>query len=137
MPGLTTVTINDRASTPVAHTFVPENLSNGEGFLVERRSNGSYVGEPKLSAGNHVTPSRRAKAKMRLVIPKVVSETINGVTVEKVVDTSYITLTLDWGSQFTDSERDVILGMVENATKNRTSQPFLNRVLCVVDRVYG
>lgn len=137
MPQVVPVSVVDRAATPKTHTFVPVDVDGGVAQLVERLATGSYIGEPKLVAGNRVTPTRRSKSDIKMVIPKVVDETINGVIVSKVIDTSYLTITCDWGQHFTETERQALLGLVTSASGTAAQQPFLNKVLVVSDRIYG
>jgi len=137
MPTLANITIIDRASTPVSHVFKPVDLKSGIGYLAEDRADGSAVGQNLLQASSQVQPSKRIKSQAKITIPKVVVETVNGVSVNKIVDTSYITVTCDYGSQFTAAERDAILGMVPKLADTAANQPILQKVMVGAERFYG
>lgn len=137
MPSIIPVTVKDRVATPVVHTFAPTDVTQGEGTLVERLASGSYIGEPKLIASNRTTPNKRTKAVMKLSVPKVVVETVNGVEVPRVVGTSHITVTHDWDQMHTATERNNIQGMVADALGPVSAQPFLNPVLLGKEAVYS
>lgn len=138
MPTITAISLIDRAATPVTHSFVPVDVNAGVGYTVERLASGSFIGEPKLSAASRRTPgSKRDKAEMQLVVPVVVSEVLNGVTVYKEVDATRIRVLYDWSPLHDASKRNEIQGMVENSQKNAVSQPFLNKVLLGLERVFG
>jgi len=137
MPTLANITIVDRASTPVSHVFKPRDLVDGQGFLFEDRADGSRIGENQLSAFSKKQPSGRLKSQAKIAIHKVVVETVNGVAVNKVVDTSYLTITGDYGSQFTPAECDALLGMGMKVCDTAANQPLLNKVMTGQERVYG
>jgi hypothetical protein len=116
---------------------VPVGLEKGVGSLVERLASGSFVGEPKLSISNRKTLGRRDKAELRLEIPIVVSETINGVDVTKVLDTSYARISYDWSPHHTAVQRDAIMGMVSDSQGTVAQQPFINKVMVCLERLFG
>lgn len=112
MPALTTLTINDRESTPVAHVFNPAApqgdvaVFNGTGATLFGRENLTI--SARQSAG---------KLRVRMVItdPVVVTETINGVdrsTVSRVA-IGEVKLTFDESS--TLQERKNLVGLIANA----------------------
>lgn len=83
MSELSSVTVNDGESTPVAHTFTPENVdAKGVGYLVER---GSYaLADNVATVSNLKQPNGAYRGRLVLNMPIVVEETINGVTVPSV-----------------------------------------------------
>lgn len=136
MPGIIPVDLKDRAATPVDHRFVPVDTNDGEGTLVERLSSGSFIGEPRLSASCRVT-QRRTKSVLKVTMPKVVSETINGVAVPRVVGASYVEVKFDWAQEHTEAERNNLQGMIADALGAKADQPFLNPVLLGLEHVYS
>jgi len=137
MPAITAITVQDGATTPVSHAFVPVDVKDGVGELAERRPSGSLVGENKLSATSRRVPaSKRDKAEIRYAVPKVVTETVNGVAVDKVIDTSYIRIIADWAPSHTPDERTAIKGLARNALAS-TGQDFLDKVFRGLERVFG
>lgn len=137
MPSIAAITINDGATTPVSHTFAPIDVRDGVGELAERRASGSMIGENKLGLSTRrVSASKRDKSEVRLAIPKVVTETINGVAVDKVVGTSYVRILADWDPNHTPDERTSLKGLVRNAMA-ATGQDLVDKVFRGVERVYG
>lgn len=137
MPGMQNITIIDRAGTPKTHIYAPENASSGVGSFVERLADGSFVGEPKLSASARVTPSRRGKSVVRMAFPKVVTEVINGVNVPRVAGTSYFKQEIDWDPLHTAAERDAILGQLMKVNDTKANQPFLQPVVTAAEMVFS
>lgn len=137
MPSIAAITINDGATTPVSHIFAPIDVRDGVGELAERRASGSLIGENKLGLSTRrVSASKRDKSEVRIAVPKVVTETINGVAVDKVVGTSYIRIHADWDQHHTPEERTALKGLVRNAMA-ATGQDLLDKVFRGVERVYG
>lgn len=115
MAQLQSVVLKDRKSTPVSHTFVPRSVIDGIGTVVE---NGSVaMGEQQLSVSKRKTPGGRQKTVVKLVLPVVATETINGVQRPVIIDTDYATITFDFGPTSTQSRRSDVQGMVEDAMK--------------------
>lgn len=115
MAQLQTLILKDRKSTPVNHTFVPRSVIDGVGTVVE---NGSVaMGEQQLSVSKRKTPSGRQKTVVKLALPVVATETINGVPRPVVIDTDYATITFDFGPTSTAARRTDVQGMVEDAMK--------------------
>lgn len=137
MPTLANITIIDRATTPVSHVFKPVDLQKGIGYLEEDRADGSAVGKNLLQVSSIIQPSKRIKCVAKVSIPKVVVETINGVSVNKIVDVSFLTITAEYGSQTTPADRDAILGMGVKICDTAANQPVLNKVMAGNERVYG
>lgn len=137
MPAINAITINDGASTPVAHVYTPVDVTNGVGELAERRPSGSMIGEAKLGiSSRRVSASKRDKSEIRFAIPKVVTETVNGVNVDKVIGTSYIRILADWDPNHTPDERTAQKGLVRNAVA-ASGQTLLDAVFRGLERVYG
>ena len=112
MPSFQSLTVNDRATTPVAHTFVPRSLEGGVGTLVE--VNGTPIGERMFTISlRKVGP----KYKGRLVLknPVVVNETINGVVVPKVARTAFASLDLSFDESSSEQERKDTVGLLANS----------------------
>lgn len=137
MPTLANITIVDRATVPVSHVFKPVDLQKGIGYLEEDRADGSAVGKNLLQMSSTIQPSKRMKCVAKVSVPKVVVETINGVSVNKIVDVSFLTVIAEYGSQTTPADRDAILGMGGSICLPDSHQPILNKVMTGNERVYG
>lgn len=113
MPALQNLTVNDRAATPVAHTFTPRSLSRDNvATLVE--SGTTPIGDKKVTLQSRFTGTRY-KATVTTVVPVVVNETINGIVVPKVMRTAYITTTTSFAPESSEQERNDAIGMHQNA----------------------
>lgn len=128
MPQLQTLTVNDRAATPVAHTFTPnqKDLATGVTRLVE-------TGSVPIGGRSFTISLRQTGTKYRgrlvLTNPVVVNETINGVIVPKVARTAYATLDLSFDSTSSAQERKDTIGMIADAlsaTKVMTMSSFVD-----------
>lgn len=112
MPAITNLILTDRATTPVNHTFVPEGIPNGVATLVE--SDGVKVGDKKFTIAKRKNANRR-KVHLRMVVPVVATETINGISEPKVVRTAYANIDFNFDVRSTRQERDDLVGMLYTA----------------------
>lgn len=108
MPQLQAISLLDRETTPVAHNFVPRDIINGVGTCV--RYTGLLMGEETFSIS-----SRRSGGKLRVKqmirVPVVQTETINGVSVPKVVDVNYVVTEWILSESSTEQARKNLIGM--------------------------
>lgn len=112
MPAMTTITVNDRENTPVAHAFVPARRSN-DGVNTFLRSGDSPAGREKLTLSLK-SSSDKTKARLVLAMPVVVDEVINGVVRKAVVRTAYADVTFSYDNLSTLQERKNLVGLVAN-----------------------
>jgi hypothetical protein len=112
MPTLQNIILTDRAGTPVAHTFVPRDVVNGVGSVVE--SSGVALGESRFTAQGRRSGTRY-KATFALTVPIVATEVINGVSSPAIQRTGYakVELTVDQASS--TQERKDLIGMLASA----------------------
>lgn len=131
MPALQTLTLQDRAATPVTHTFVPRDIVNGVGTVVEYT--GVPVGEATLTLSMKKS-SDKARGRLVLKRPVIQTQTINGISSPVVVRTAYgqIDLTFDMGSS--EQERTDMLGMLQQALQ--TSKTFVNDAFVKLEGIY-
>jgi len=114
MPQLQNVVLTDRASTPVNHTFVPRDIVNGVGTVTE--TNGVPVGEPRLSVSlRRTSQNGKYKGELKLAVPVVANQIVNGVTVPTVVRTAFADLTVTFDPLSTEQERKDIIGMLQSS----------------------
>lgn len=113
MPNLSTITVNDGLDTPVSHTF-SQNYSGVQGVGVLLESDGTVIGDNKLT----LKPADRTAAKLRpsvvLAIPTTVTETIDGVNRTTVERTAYFRGDFTFDRDHTEDERKVVLGLAKN-----------------------
>lgn len=113
MPQLQTTVLTDRQSTPVNHTFVPRDIVGGVGTCVE--STGIPKGNSELSISTRSTSNGVYKSRIKLMVPIVQTETVNGVSRPVVVRTSYADVTFTFSSESTEEERNNLVGMFADA----------------------
>ena len=116
MPQLANIVINDGAATPVAHTFTPRDIVNGVGTLIE--STGIPIGDNRLSLGLTRTSAGRYKPTVKLVLPIVQTQTVNGVSSPVVVRTAYAELSFNFDATSTTQERKDAVALSKNALAN-------------------
>ncbi len=114
MPQLQNLVLTDRTPvTPVAHTFTPSGITQeGVGTVVE--TSGIPVGEPRVSISSKKSGTK-CTGELRLSIPVVQTETINGVSRPVVVRTAYAVLKTTFDVSSSEQERTNIIGMMADA----------------------
>lgn len=136
MPTIQNVVLTDRATTPVNHTFTPVNRIGEDGLIVAE-SNGTKVGEPRLSIFPAKGGDNGAKYKSRLlfVVPTVATETVNGVSYPKVVRNAVIEATFSFDKSSTLQERADCVGMF--ASGLAANKVLVNDVIVKLEGIYG
>lgn len=110
MPQLQNLVLKDRAATPVDHTFTPLEVKGGVATVVETA--GVPIGDKRFSVSLSKTPqNNRYKTTIKMVVPVVADETVNGVTRPTVVRTSYVDATFTFDNTSTLQERKDVVGM--------------------------
>jgi len=108
----TTISVDDRESTPVTHNFVPVG-DNGNMALF--RENGVVPEvDSKLNISWKFDGSKK-KVRLTLAVPKAVTETINGVDRTTSQFVNYGDVTFTFSSQSTLQERKNLVGMFADA----------------------
>ncbi len=132
MPQLQTVILADRTPvTPASLTFQPRDIVAGVGEVVNNA--GTPIGEKRLTVSTKQT-GKRFKSEVRLVLPVVVTEVINGVSSPKVVRTSYINLSTSFDETSTEQERNDAVGLMASALL--PAKVLINDALVKVEGVY-
>lgn len=132
MPQLQNLVLTDRKATPVAHTFTPRDIQSGVATVIE--TSGVPVGNSRLSLSTRQTPQGRYKIDMKLAVPVVVNETINGVVVPKVARTSYADVTFTFDSTSSEAERNDLVGML--ADSFRVAAVLVNDTVVKLQGIY-
>jgi len=110
MPQLQNLSVTDRTSpTPVEHIFVPRDIVNGVATLVE--STGVPIGNKLYSISLRQTPDGRYKATLKLTVPILATQVVNGVSTPVVARTSRVTATFDFDPTSSTQERNDVVGM--------------------------
>lgn len=132
MPVLQNTALADREATPVTHTFVPRDLKDGKGVVVN--STGVPLGEERLSVSMKEATTRY-QGEVKLVLPVTQVETINGIDRPTVVRTNYVTLTVSWDKSSTQQERNNAIGLMAAALA--PAKVLINDALVKLESVYG
>jgi len=112
MPQLQNLVLTDRATTPVAHTFTPRDISNGVASVIE--TSGVPVGENRLSLSMRRTATKM-KGRLVLTMPIVQNETINGITRPVVVRTAIASVDVTYDPTSSEQERTNLMGMLADS----------------------
>lgn len=132
MPQLQSLVLTDRTPvTPVNRTFVPRDIADGVGMVVNTAS--TPIGSDRVSISSKKA-STRYKGELRLVCPIVQTETINGVSRPVVVRTAYVTVSTSFDETSTEQERTDAIGMVANALG--TSKVLIHDALVLLQGVH-
>lgn len=133
MPQLQAMVLKDRAAIPVDHTFVPRDITNNVGKVVS--STGVPVGEKTYTVSIRQTPDTgRNKISLKLAVPVVQEQTINGITNPIVVRTSHVDCTFTFDRSSTEQERKDVVGMFADSLG--ASKALVNGVLVNLEGVY-
>lgn len=133
MPQLQATVLQDRRTTPVSHTFTPRDITGGVGTVIE--SSGIPIGNNRLSVAlSQVQTSGRYKATVKLAMPVVQTQVVNGVSTPVVVRTAYADLTFTYESSSSTQERDDIVALVRAALD--PTKVLINDVVVGLQGVY-
>jgi hypothetical protein len=133
MPQLQSVILTDRTpGTPANLTFVPREIdANGVGTVVN--SSGVPIGEKRLTVSVK-KKSSRYNAQVRLTLPVVVTETVNGISRPVVVRTAYVNVDATFDERSTEQERTDAIGLLASALG--TGKVLVNDALVKLESVY-
>lgn len=131
MPQLQSLAIVDRAATPVTHTFLPRDIVNGVATVIE--SNGVPIGDNRIEVLLKKVGTRY-KGEVRLSMPVVQTETINGVSRPTVVRTNYANVVVSFDERSTEQERTDCVGLIYSSLQ--TSKTLVHDTLVKLQSVY-
>lgn len=126
------IVILDRAGTPVSHTYSPDgDDKNGVHLWSEKGS--VPAGNPKYSASLRFSAGKY-RGNLRLAIPIVQTQTINGVSSPVVVRTSYVEVSTTFDSLSSTQERADAIGLMANSMAAAQTQ--LNDMMVNLSDIY-
>ncbi|DAD50249.1 TPA_asm: coat protein [ssRNA phage Gephyllon.3_12] len=132
MSSRTNLVVNDRAATPVAHTYTPDgDDTNGVHVFSEKTS--VPAGNPRFTAVLKQS-SGKYRPSLRLAIPVVQTQIINGVSSPVVVRTAFAEVSFTFDSLSTSQERADCVGLMANALA--TSQTQVNDMVVNLSDIY-
>jgi hypothetical protein len=124
--------VNDRATTPVAHTYTPDgDDSNGVHVFSEKTS--VPAGNPRYTASLR-SSNGKYRPVVKLTIPVVQTQTINGVSSPVVVRTSYAEVNFTFDALSSEQERADTVGLLVNSLA--ASQTQLNDMIVKLSDIY-
>lgn len=133
MPQLSNLILTDRAGTPVNHTFVPEGIDPKTGVASVVKSNGVPVGDKRFTISIRKTAERR-KSHLRLLLPVVADQTVNGISTPVVVRTAYADVEFNFDVKSTEQERKDCVGMLMSALDS--AKVLVNDTVVKLETVY-
>lgn len=134
MPALSNFTVDDRESTPVAHTFSPDGgLAEGGGYAFAETAVGTPNARPRATIRQSKSRTR-TRVRVTLFVPVMVTETINGVARQKQERYATAEAVLNFDDNSTLQERKNLVGEFHNMFAS--SQTFLNAVFTDLDGMW-
>jgi len=132
MSARTNLVLTDRAATPVAHTYTPDG-TDANGVAVFSENTAVPAGNPRYSASQRKS-NGKYRTTLRLAVPVVATQTINGVSTPTVLRTSYVDCEFVFDALSTDQERKDVVGMFYSSLP--ASQTMLNDLLVNLSAIY-
>lgn len=132
MSARTNLVVNDRAGTPVAHTFTPDG-DDANGIHIYSEKVGPVAGNPRYSIGLRQT-SGKFKASVKLLVPVMATQTINGVDSPVVVRYAEANCTFTFDALSSAQERADCVGMFVNSLA--ASQTQVNDLVVGLSDIY-
>lgn len=128
----TDLILTDRAETPVSHTLTPDGTdTNGVHLFSEKV--GVPAGYPRFTASLRRT-AEKFRASLKLAVPVVATQTINGVSAPIVVRTAYAEVNFTFDQLSSAEERSDVIGMIADALS--ADQDQINDLLVNLSDIY-
>lgn len=120
MPSISNFTLSDRKDTPEVHTFSPHGRDSGTGVTTWVETDGSPIGDVKITSSTRKTQSGAYKVTVMFHKPVVGEETVDGITRQVVLRQIYGKLEITYPADSTTAERDDYIGMFSDIfSKNK------------------
>lgn len=132
MSARTNLVINDRAATPVAHTFSPDGDDANKVHVYSEKT-GVPAGNPRFTA-SLAKSNGKYRPKLRFQLPVVQTQVINGVSSPVVVRTAFVELNCTFDELSTDQERKDAIGFMANTLAAAQTQ--INDLLVGLSDIY-
>ena len=128
MSARTTLVLTDRAATPVAHNYEPDGDDANGVHLYSERS-GVPAGRPSFSASMKKS-SGKIRQELRLAVPIVQTQTVDGIAKPVIVRTAYVTVSATFSDVSLSQERNDAIGMMASALSATSGQVWNLLVNC-------
>lgn len=132
MSARTNLILKDRAGTPVSHTFSPDG-DDAKGVHLFSEKTGVPAGNPRFTAALKQSPGKY-RPSLRLSIPVVQTQTINGVSTPIIVRTAYADVSFTFDALSSDQERKDCVGMIADALP--AAQTMINDMIVGLSDIY-
>lgn len=132
MSARSNLVINDRAATPVAHTYSPDgDDANGVHVFTEKTS--VPAGNPRFTA-SHSFSNGKYRPKLKLSVPVVQTQTVNGIASPVILRTAYATVEFTFDALSSEQERKDCVGLMANALS--ASQTQIDNLLVKLEDIW-
>lgn len=124
--------INDRAATPVAHTYTPDG-DDANGVHVYSEKTTVPAGNPRFTASLRKS-NGKYRPTLKITVPVVQTQTLNGIASPVVVRTAYAEVNFTFDGLSSEQERADIVGLLVNAMA--ASQTQVNDMIVKLSDIY-
>lgn len=132
MSARTSLVLTDRAGTPVNHTYTPDG-DDVNGVHVFSEKTGIPAGNPRFTASLRKSGGKY-RPTLRLTVPIVQTQTINGVSSPVVVRTAHAEVNFTFDQLSSAAERADIVGLIASALPAAQTQ--INDMLVNLSDIY-
>lgn len=119
MPAFNPVDLKDHQATPVVHTFKPLTKELG-GLFVWSESDGVPLNSNRLTALRKES-EKQIKPSVRIQVPKVQTETVNGISRPVVVYTDYVNIEFSFSKASSLEDRKELRALARNILTDTTA----------------
>lgn len=126
------ITVNDRKTTPVAHSFAPRDNPPGMAKFVEPGP--VPMGDSTLSIRWREGEKKRTYVRVMLTVPVVSSEVLGGVNRYNVERVALVDATFRFDENSTEAERADVVGMFANSLA--ASQTVVNSAVVKLEGIW-
>jgi hypothetical protein len=124
--------INDRAGTPVAHTYTPDG-DDANGVHVYSEKTSVPAGNPRYTASLR-NSNGKYRPTVKLTVPVTQTQTINGISSPVVVRTSYAEVNFTFDALSSTQERADTVGLLVNSLAAAQTQ--INDMIVNLSDIY-
>lgn len=134
MPVATSISIQDRESTPVTHVFTPRGKAVNSNVYRFVESSTAMIGD-KVLTFSVTENATKVRVRLKITDPTLANEVVNGITVPKAVRTQFFDGTYTFDKTGTLQERKNLCGFVYNI--HAPGQALAMSVITGLEPVYG
>lgn len=126
------IVINDRATTPVAHTYTPDG-DDVNGVHVYSEKTTVPAGNPRYTASLRQS-NGKYRPTVKLTVPVTQTQVINGISTPVVVRTAYAEVNFTFDALSSEQERADCVGLMVNSLA--ASQTQINDMVVKLSDIY-